>query len=107
MTDETPGNFDFFVADAPYEQVEREKAKARDLRASQWWKRRRSTGVCYYCGSVSPPRALTMDHIVPLTRGGLTVKSNVVPACRECNSKKKYMLPIEWQEYMEQLKEVE
>ncbi|MBQ9447564.1 MAG: HNH endonuclease, partial [Victivallales bacterium] len=51
-----------------------------------------------------PPKELTMDHIVPIIRGGFTRKGNVVPCCKECNNKKKYMLPIEWQEYMDSLK---
>jgi 5-methylcytosine-specific restriction endonuclease McrA len=33
-----------------------------------------------------------MDHIVPLIRGGKTTRGNVVPACKECNNKKKYLL---------------
>ena len=90
-------------AGADDDVVRREKAKARELRRSPWWKRRRSTGLCHYCGCLVPPRELTMDHIVPLVRGGRTVKSNVVPCCRECNSRKKYLLPVEWAEYMERL----
>ena len=61
-------------------------------------------GVCYYCKRRVPPKELTMDHIVPIIRGGFTRKGNVVPCCKECNNKKKYMLPIEWQEYMDSLK---
>lgn len=48
---------------------------------------------------------LTMDHIVPIVRGGKSKRGNVVPACKECNTKKKYMLPIEWEEYLSRLKE--
>lgn len=33
------------------------------------------------------PKAITQDHIIPLTRGGNHIKSNIVPACRSCNSK--------------------
>lgn len=95
--------FDFFLPSADDEEINVEKRKARELRASQWWKRKRSTGVCSYCGGVFPPKELTMDHIVPLVRGGKTVKSNVAPCCKECNSKKKHMLPIEWEEYLESL----
>lgn len=50
-----------------------------------------------------PPKDLTMEHIVPLIRGGKSSKGNIVPACKECNNKKKYLLPIEWEEYLEQL----
>lgn len=94
----------FFLPAATEEEIAREKAKARDLRQSQWWKRRRSSGTCHYCGRVFPPRELTMDHIVPLVRGGKTVKSNVVPCCKECNAKKRYMLPMEWEEYMDSMR---
>ena len=78
----------------------KEKHKARDLKQSQWWKRKRSTGLCYYCRRNFPPKELTRDHIVPIARGGKSVKSNVVACCKECNTKKKQMLPIEWEEYM-------
>jgi len=106
VTDERNGEFDdFFLPQAGEEDIAREKAKTRALRQTQWWKRKRSSGVCHYCGRRVPPRELTMDHIVPLIRGGKTVKSNVVPCCKECNAKKKYLLPIEWEEYMAGLRE--
>jgi 5-methylcytosine-specific restriction protein A len=44
-----------------------------------------------------------MDHIVPLSRGGFTVKSNVAPCCKECNNQKKYLLPLEWEAYLNKL----
>ncbi len=93
----------FFIP-ADEEHIKREKQKARELRKSQWWKRKKATGICYYCGKKFHPSELTMDHIVPIARGGKTVKGNVVPCCKDCNNKKKYMLPIEWQEYLERLK---
>jgi 5-methylcytosine-specific restriction endonuclease McrA len=46
-----------------------------------------------------------MDHIVPLSRGGKSRKGNIVPACKECNNRKKYLLPIEWEEYLQLLSE--
>jgi len=82
------------------EDLKKEKSKARDLRNSQWWKRRCSKGVCYYCQQPVPPKELTMDHIVPISRGGRTTKGNVVPACKECNNKKKQLLPMEWEQYL-------
>ncbi|MCX8026716.1 MAG: HNH endonuclease [Thermodesulfovibrionales bacterium] len=79
---------------------------ARQLRQSGWWKRKVSTGRCYYCNSSVSPKDLTMDHIVPIIRGGQTVKSNLVPACKDCNNKKKYLLPSEWQEYLQTLNHI-
>ena len=81
--------------------IKRERRKARELRNSQWWKRKCDKGICHYCGRSIPPKELTMDHIVPLIRGGKTTKGNVVPACKACNNKKKYLLPMEWDVYLQ------
>ena len=89
------------------EDIAREKAKARQIRHTAWWSRRVERGICYYCGSNVGPKNLTMDHIVPLSRGGKSKKGNIVPACKECNNKKKYLLPIEWAEYLNSLKDDE
>ena len=53
-------------------------------------------GICHYCGRTFPPKDLTMDHVVPIIRGGTASKGNCVPACKACNSAKKYLLPWEW-----------
>lgn len=87
----------------PEEDVKKEKQKARELRQSQWWKRKKAEGKCFYCGREFKPAELTMDHIVPLIRGGRSTKGNTVPACKECNSKKKYLLPMEWEEYLKKM----
>ena len=84
--------------------VSRQRQKARALRESQWWKRQLARRQCHYCGRSFSAKALTMDHIVPMSRGGKSTRGNVVPACKACNNKKKYMLPIEWEEYLEMLK---
>jgi 5-methylcytosine-specific restriction endonuclease McrA len=82
-------------------RLKRERRKARDLRQSQWWKRRCAKGICHYCGRPAQPSELTMDHVVPLARGGNTAKGNVVPACKACNNRKKQLLPMEWERYIE------
>jgi 5-methylcytosine-specific restriction endonuclease McrA len=93
-----------FISHITEEQLKRERAKARDLRKTGWWKRKRSQGHCYFCGKKSAPGELTMDHIVPLVRGGKSTRANIVAACKICNSKKKHMLPVEWEEYLETLR---
>lgn len=100
-----PGMKGHFIIDVSEEDIKRERQKSRELRRSQWWKRRCAEGRCYYCGKKFKPQDLTMDHIVPIVRGGKSRKGNVVPACKECNKKKKYMLPLEWEEYLKRLKE--
>jgi len=92
-----------FISNVTQEEIKREKQKARLLKNSSWWRKKISKRRCYYCGKEVPEKELTMDHIVPLIRGGKSVKSNIVPACKECNYKKKYMLPIEWNQYLQSL----
>jgi len=91
----------FFEIDSA---IVKERQKARDLRKTSWWKNKISAGKCHYCGGDFPPPELTMDHLIPLARGGKSEKINLVPACKDCNNKKKYMLPFEWDEYMNKLK---
>jgi 5-methylcytosine-specific restriction endonuclease McrA len=51
--------------------------------------------TCQYCGT-QPGRAnLTIDHVVPRSRGGLTTWDNVVAACRDCNHRKGGRTPEE------------
>lgn len=46
-------------------------------------------GECAYCGrTMRKGERLTRDHLVPVSQGGLTVQSNIVPACGNCNSSK-------------------
>ena len=81
----------------------KEKLKAKELRKSQWWKNKISQGICHYCRVKFPPQDLTMDHIVPLSRGGKSTKGNIVPCCKTCNNKKKYLTPVDM--ILDQLKE--
>ena len=90
---------------ASEQHLQRERQKARELRRSQWWKNRVAAGRCYYCDASVPPAELTMDHVVPLIRGGRSTRGNCVPACKDCNSRKKDLLPVEWQEYLELLRD--
>jgi 5-methylcytosine-specific restriction endonuclease McrA len=85
--------------------IRREKEKARHLRQSVWWARKIREGVCHYCRRHVGSSHLTMDHVVPLSRGGKSLKGNLVPACKECNNKKTYLVPLEWQEYLRRLSE--
>jgi len=89
-----------FAYDLDEGDIKRERSKARELRMSQWWKRRCAKGICYYCGRSVLPKELTMDHIVPIARGGRSTKGNVVTSCKDCNNKKKQLLPMEWDEYL-------
>jgi 5-methylcytosine-specific restriction endonuclease McrA len=84
-----------FVVTVDEQDIRRERQKAKELRASQWWKRKRGAGICHHCGGKFPPKELTMDHLVPIIRGGKSTKGNLVPSCKECNSARKHRLPFE------------
>ena len=85
--------------------IRREKEKARRLKHSGWWMRKIQKGLCHYCNRHVGRENLTMDHVLALSRGGKSRKGNIVPACKVCNNKKKYLLPIEWDDYLRSLTE--
>ena len=97
----------FFNYQVTEDELKKERAKAREIRKTQKWKRKLERGLCYYCNTKVNPKDLTMDHIVPLIRGGKSTSGNIVPACKECNNRKKHMLPSEWDEYLKKLKDEE
>jgi hypothetical protein len=92
-----------FIIQTTPKEIRQEKEKARALRKTRWWQQRLARGICHYCGREFPPSDLTLDHIVPLIRGGKTRRGNVVPSCKECNNRKKYLLPWEWEEYLQNI----
>jgi 5-methylcytosine-specific restriction endonuclease McrA len=44
--------------------------------------------TCQYCQKTFPEKRLTIDHVVPLSKGGRHEWNNVVTACSSCNNKK-------------------
>lgn len=56
---------------------------------SQWLARVQYHGwKCRYCRKLLTVTTLTLDHGIPLSRGDSEWPSNLVPACRSCNSRK-------------------
>ena len=50
---------------------------------------------CQYCGLKFSPFELTLDHIIPRSRGGRTEPENLCAACRPCNQRKGDRTPDE------------
>jgi 5-methylcytosine-specific restriction endonuclease McrA len=48
---------------------------------------------CQYCGSI---KQLTIDHVIPKSKGGKDTWENLVVACMPCNTKKGDRTPEEW-----------
>ncbi len=55
----------------------------------------RDRHICGYCGAAFAETELTVEHIVPLSRGGRSEWTNVVTACRPCNTRKGNRTPEE------------
>ncbi|MDO1447323.1 HNH endonuclease [Rhodocytophaga aerolata] len=53
---------------------------------------KRDNGRCQYCFT---PEDLTLDHVIPKSRGGKSTWDNLVTACKKCNSKKGDFTPQE------------
>ena len=58
-------------------------------RAIRWWQFR-----CAYCRDRNA--RLQRDHVVPLSKGGMDLVSNVVPACAACNASKGDQDVVSW-----------
>lgn len=96
-------NLDDLFIPADPDLMEQERRKARELKRGAWWKGQVGEGRCHYCRKSCPPRELTMDHVIPLVRGGRTSKGNVVPACPECNRLKRNLSSEGWKAHLEAL----
>jgi len=77
------------------EEIKQERHRARALRKTRWWRKKCASGRCHYCGKYVGKANLTMDHLVPLSRGGRSIRANLVPACKECNNKKRGALAFD------------
>ncbi|GAB4437523.1 MAG: HNH endonuclease [Anaerolineae bacterium] len=51
--------------------------------------------TCQYCGDVPVRQQLTIDHVLPRSRGGKTTWENVITACQKCNGRKSNRTPDE------------
>jgi 5-methylcytosine-specific restriction endonuclease McrA len=51
--------------------------------------------TCQYCGVTPTRKDLTIDHVLPRSRGGKTTWENVVAACEKCNGRKGNRTPAE------------
>lgn len=68
--------------------------------ASEWRKLRTALGDrCAYCGSTAK---LTIDHRIPLFRGGSNTLDNLTLACRPCNSRKGVRTDVEFMDLVRQ-----
>ena len=55
----------------------------------------RDQNKCQYCGNIFSTENLTVDHLIPKSRGGTNTWKNLVAACKKCNQKKGCRTPQE------------
>jgi len=55
----------------------------------------RDRNTCQYCSTTLPSSELTLDHVIPRSRGGLSTWENLVACCHPCNRRKGNQLPHE------------
>jgi 5-methylcytosine-specific restriction endonuclease McrA len=55
----------------------------------------RDLNTCQYCGTAPGRDELTVDHVIPRSRGGSHSWQNLVTACKRCNQKKGSQMPEE------------
>jgi 5-methylcytosine-specific restriction endonuclease McrA len=55
----------------------------------------RDRNTCQYCGDVFPSSDLTLDHVIPRSRGGNSTWENLVACCHACNRRKANRMPYE------------
>jgi len=72
-----------------YVRVPRDSARRRITRRAVF---ARDSWTCQYCGRTSH---LTVDHVMPRSRGGLSVWENIVTSCAPCNRRKGNRTPVE------------
>ena len=75
--------------------IKRERNKARELRKTPYFQELFRKGICHYCHQKFPADELTLDHIVPVARGGKSTRGNMVVCCLDCNQQKKFLTPAE------------
>lgn len=61
-------------------------------RANVIW---RDQNTCQYCSKEEESRVLTIDHVIPRSKGGKNTWKNLVTACKKCNQKKGNKTPKE------------
>ncbi len=63
-----------------------DRLPARDVKYSRQTLFERDHHTCGYCGKVFDKKDLTVDHIIPRSKGGMTTWKNTITSCFPCNS---------------------
>jgi 5-methylcytosine-specific restriction enzyme A len=87
--------YEINLTEADQRRIKKERETARLLKKTHWWQNQLNKGICHHCGKKFQKADLTLDHLVPLARGGKSTKGNMVPSCKSCNAAKKLDTPVD------------
>ncbi|MFA6076351.1 MAG: HNH endonuclease [Negativicutes bacterium] len=81
------------------------RAKILNAKGSHTWRDilhilKQQNGICYYCKCDISGGKHTVDHYIPLSKGGANSPDNLVMACSKCNSSKRAKMPEEFINYL-------
>lgn len=76
-----------YLPSSAFIRVRMDSSAWRRVKIAAW---DRSDGHCWYCGDrMNPFRDFSVDHVVPISSGGVDEPTNLVPCCRSCNGGKR------------------
>jgi len=82
-----------------FNRISQTKAQSDGTVDEDFLKQIYGTENCYYCNRATPDDERTLEHVIPLSRGGLHSVYNIEMACINCNSGKQHKTIEEWEEY--------
>lgn len=77
----------------------KKRRKSRKPHVRKGWLRyhlKRQCKTCYWCNTKLTIRTATLDHFIPISKGGPDKFENTVGACAKCNNAKSNMMPFEF-----------
>jgi len=100
-SDEIPiiGGYNAYIRPVIIRLLKYIKFQVRKLRVNRMRVYKRDNHECVYCGS---KKELTLDHVIPKSRGGTNEWTNLVTSCFKCNLRKGNMTPDEAKMVMKQ-----
>lgn len=95
----SPSTFIYVPQVIQIPDCEHTKSLLKAVRFSRKNVLQRDAYQCQYCGHKFDKSSLTMDHVIPKSKGGTNAWSNVVTCCKSCNERKgdKLLSELGWQ----------
>lgn len=89
------GSDGFFSVTVNAQEIQKKRRELALIKKKAWFLEAKKRGVCQKCGARVGPGGLTLDHIVPLSRGGTNSKGNLQFLCGSCNKKKGMLTSVD------------